>query len=77
MLQKSFYFWWYCRTKINFIHRGILKGGNGDHNYSRCQDIRDKKFEILHSAIALDKLNLECSETVDAKSTINDTYFIN
>ena len=41
-----------------------LKEGNGDHKYLRCPVISEYKFDILRSEIALDKIDLDCAETV-------------
>ena len=38
--------------------------------------LQDKKFEVLCSAVLLDKVDLECSETVKAKPTENDSGYI-
>ena len=53
-----------------------MKEGNSDYKYSRGIDIWDNKIEVLCSAIALDKVDLDCAETVKDKTTINDSGFI-
>ena len=55
-----FYFKWTARTKIQRMHKKFLKEVNGDHNYLRYTYIRYNNFEVLHSAIALDKIDLGC-----------------
>ena len=54
----------------------FLKEVNDDNKILKCLDIRDKNFEYLRSAIALDKIDLECAENVKAKPTGNDSGFI-
>ena len=58
------------------MYQNFLKEGNGDHNFLRCPDIQDNNFEVLISAIALEKFNLECEENVKAKTTANYSFFI-
>ena len=58
------------------LYQNLFKEGNGDHKYLMFTDIRDNNFEVLHSAIALDKVDLEFSETVKAKPTKNNSGFI-
>ena len=41
-----------------------------------CTDLWDNNFEILHSEVALDKVELVCEETVKSKPTGNDSGFI-
>ena len=59
------------------IYQRLLKEGNDDHKYLSFPDLRDKNFDILHSAIALNEVDLACAETVKAKATVNDSNFIN
>ena len=54
----------------------ILKEGNGDQEYLRFSDIQDKNFEFMCSSIALDKVKLDCAETVQTKPTRNNSGFI-
>lgn len=58
------------------MYQRLLKEGNRYHNDLRCPDIRNKFFEILSSAIALDKVDMECAETVISKTTGYDSGFI-
>ena len=53
-----------------------MKKVNSDQKYLRCLDILDKNSEVLRSAIPLDKVDLECAETVKAKPTGNDSGFV-
>ena len=61
---------------MKFLYQKILKEGNGDHKYLRCTDLWYNNFEVLRSEIALDKVNLECAETVKYKPTRNYSGFI-
>ena len=70
------YFQWSTRTKMQLLYQSFLKEGNGDQKYLRCPDLQENNFDLLCSSIALDKVNLECSETVKDKSTKNDSGFI-
>ena len=54
-----------------------MKEDNGDQKYSRCTDLQDNNFEVLCSEISIDKVDLECAETVKSKPTKNDSGFIN
>ena len=58
------------------MYQNISKEGNGDQKYLRCPDLQDNKFEVLFSAIALDKITLDCAENVKAKPAGNDLGFI-
>ena len=51
------------------MYQKFLKEGNGNHKFLRCSDLQDKNFEVLSSAIALDKINLECAKNGNAKHT--------
>ena len=53
-----------------------MKEGNGDHKYLRCPYLQDRTFKVLYSEIALDKVDLECAETVQTKPTGNYSGFI-
>ena len=53
-----------------------MKKDNGDHKYLRCPDLRYNNFQVLRSAIALDKINLDYAENFKAKPTGNDSGFI-
>ena len=57
-------------------HQNVLKEGNGDYNYLRCPDLQDNNFEVMSSEITLDKADLVCAETVKAKPTRNNSFFI-
>ena len=58
------------------MYQNILKEGNGDHIFLRCPYLEDNKCEIMRSDIALDKVDLECAETVKSKPAGNDSDFI-
>ena len=58
------------------MYQKILKEGNGKNKYLRCPDLQYNSFEVLRSAIAQDKTDLECEETVEAKNSGNDSGFI-
>ena len=53
-----------------------MKEGNVGQKISRCPNIRDNNFNVLRSAIALNKVDLECAENVRAKPTGNNLSFI-
>ena len=57
------------------MYQNLLKEFNGDHKFLRCPDLRDNNFGVLHSAIELDKVGLECAQTVEYKPNGNDSYF--
>ena len=61
LVPENFYFLWPSRTKMQRIYKRLLKEGNGYHKYLRCSDLQDKNFEILRSAILLDKVDLVCA----------------
>ena len=46
-------------------------------SFSRCPDLQDNNFDLLHSAISLDKADLGCAVTIKARHTRNDSGFIN
>ena len=58
------------------MYQKILKAGNGDHKYLIYPDLLYKSFEVLRSAIPLDKVDLVCEKTVKVKPTGNDSGFI-
>ena len=58
------------------MYQQFFKEVNFYHQFLRCLDLRDKNFEVLHSSIALYKVDLEYTETVKAKPTGNDSVFI-
>ena len=58
------------------MYQKILKEVHGDKKYLRCTDTREKNFEVLRSAIELDKSDLECAGSVKYKPTENDSGFI-
>ena len=58
------------------MYQDILREFNGDQKYLRCPDLQDNKFDFLRPTISLDKVDLECAETVKAKPTGNDSGFI-
>ena len=57
---EIFYFQWPVRTKIERMYQNILKEDNVDHNFLRCSYLQEKNFEVMHSEIVLDKVDLEC-----------------
>ena len=58
------------------MYQKFLREVGGDHNFLSCPYLLDNKFEVLHSVIALDKVDLDCTENVKAKPTGNDLDFI-
>ena len=58
------------------MYHKLLNKGNGDHKFLTCPDLIYNNFEVLRSAISLDKVEFECAETVKAKPTRNDSGFI-
>ena len=58
------------------MYQKLLKEGNGDHKYLRCRYLQYKNFEVMSSAIALDKIDLDCAENVKAKPTGDYSGFI-
>ena len=58
------------------MYQKILKAVNGDRKVLRCPDLRDNNFEVLCSAITLDKVDLQFAATVKAKPSRNDSGFI-
>ena len=42
-------------TKMQRLYYNFLKEGNSDHKFLRCPDLWDNNFDVLRSAIALDK----------------------
>ena len=69
---QNFYFQRPAITKMQRICQNILKEGNGDHKYLRCQNIWDNNFEVMRSEIALDKVDMACAETIKDKYNGND-----
>ena len=60
---------------MQHFYQDILKEGNDDQKFWRCRDLWDKNFEVLHSAMSLYKVDLECAETVkDKPSGINSGF---
>ena len=41
-----------------------------------CPDLQDENFEVMSSAISLDKLYMVFAETIKCKPTGHDSYFI-
>ena len=58
------------------MYQRFWKEVNGDKNYLRCPYLRDDKFEVLGSEITQDKIDLENSENVRAKTNGNESVFI-
>ena len=54
------------------MHEKILKEVNGDHKYLMCKYLQYNSFEVIYSAIELDKVYLVCTEIVKSKPTGND-----
>ena len=72
----NFYFQRPGRIKRQCFYQKLLKEGNCDQKYLICLDLRDNKFEVLFSAITLDKVDPECAETVKDKPTRKDSGLI-
>ena len=73
---ENFYLQWPTRTKMQHMYENILKEGNYSHKFSRSPDLQENNFQVLHSEIALDKVDLGCAATVKDKPTGNDSDFI-
>ena len=58
------------------IYHRLLKKVNEYHKYFKCPYLQGKDFDVLHRAIALDKIYLTCVEKVKSKPDINDAGFI-
>ena len=58
------------------IYHKFLKESNGDYKYLRFPEIKNNHFEVMRLGIALDKLELEYTETLKAKHTRNHSGFI-
>ena len=58
------------------MYKNTLKEVKGNQKYLIFPDLQDKNFEILRSAIILNKVDLVCAETVNNKSNGNDSGFI-
>ena len=74
--QKNFYFKWPSRTKIQRMYQFFSKKVMTITHFLRCPDLQDNNFEVMCTSIALDNIDLECAETIKAKSTGNDSVFI-
>ena len=61
---------------MQHMYQNILKESDDYHKFLRCPDLWDNNFEVLSLEIALDKVDLECAETVKSKPTGNDSGFI-
>ena len=61
---------------MQHFHQRFLKEDNGDQKYFMFPDLQDNNFEVLHSEIILDKVDLDCVETVKANPKRNDSGFI-
>ena len=59
-VTEIFYFQWPAKTKMQCMFQKILKEDNVDHNFLRCSYLQEKNFEVMHSEIVLDKVDLEC-----------------
>ena len=45
---------------MQYLYQKLLEESNGDHKYLMCTDILETNIEVLRSAIALDKIDLDC-----------------
>ena len=61
IVPEHFHFQWPDITKMQYIHKSILKEDNDDHKYLKCPYLRDKTFEVISSSIALNKVDLVCA----------------
>ena len=66
-------FQWPFRKKMQCVYQKLLKEGNGDNKFLRCPYLQDNNLGVMCSSIQLDKVDLECAETVRAKPTGNDS----
>ena len=53
---EHLFFKWTESNKMHHIYQKLLSEVNGEHKYLICKYLLDKKFEVLHVAISLDKL---------------------
>ena len=58
------------------MYQNLSKEGNSDSKFLRCPDLLYNKCEVVPSAIALYKVDLDFAATVKAKPTGNDSGFI-
>ena len=72
IVPEIFYFQWLARSKMQRMYQNILKEGYGVQKFLRCTYLRYNSFAFLHSEIALDKVDLLCSEPVKSKPTGNN-----
>ena len=42
------------------IYQRLFKEGNVDRKYLRCSDLQDNNFEVMHTAIVLNKIDIAC-----------------
>ena len=54
---------------MKHIYESLLDNSNGKYKYKNCTDFRDNSFKVLHISVSLDKVKIECANTL----TIN-TY---
>ena len=73
---KQICFQWYTRTKMQHMYQNFLKEGNGDHNFLWCTVHQDNNSGVLRSAMALNKVGLECAKLFKAKPTGDYSGFI-
>ena len=73
---ENFFFHWPSRYIIQCIYQIIIKKRNVYHKYSRCTYLQDENFEVMHTALSLDKLDLACAKILREKPTGNDSGFI-
>ena len=59
-----------------WIYQSLLKEVNGGNKYLGFPYLLDNNFEVMCTAIALDKIYLVCTDTVREKYTVNDAGFI-
>ena len=68
---ETFYFRCLSRTKMKYLYQNIFKEVSGDQKCLMCTYLQYNNCEVMHSAIALGKVDLECAETVKSKPTGN------
>ena len=76
LIQKFSTFSGLPEKKCNVCIKSFWKKVIAIPNILRCTDLQNKNYEVLRSTIALEKVNLDCSETVKSKPTRNDSGFI-
>ena len=64
------------QKKMQHIHQNSLEEVNVNPKISMCSDFWQKNFDVLRSEIMLNKVYLECEDTVKSKPNGNDSDFI-